>query len=418
MKNYYAILEVPVGCDLEEIRGAYRRLVQENLANGEAYAELKEAYEVLTTPARRTEYDKAIWGEAAPSSAALSNGTEAAGQEAVLAGQAEGLPAFVASHDAGRRCPLAAGLQCPVINTRVPLSETFCPECGVLLASLPPEGLEPVAAPDANRQIRFEELNGQAHRLKPGLNMVGREGTDVLLPDKTVSRQHARVEVGENNVVTLEDLSSTNGTHVNGEQLPPHMPRELADSDLVRFGSVQVRLCLPPQDFANESSEGEEGGERPPLNWDEVAASMNTARARLVGGQAGGTGSVPLVPGVTTMGRRAENSIVLRDDPYISGSHAQIIAEGDVFRLTDLGSTNGTLLNGERVRPNEPVGLSPGDQIALGATTYRFERIEPVPSMDGETPETSTEGETETVAEPASEDPTVEAPPPTPEAGE
>ena len=38
---------------------------------------------------------------------------------------------------------------------------------------------------------------------------------------------------------------------------------------------------------------------------------------------------------------------MLRDDPYVSGSHAQIIAEDDVFRLTDLGSTNGTLVNGE-----------------------------------------------------------------------
>ena len=63
LKNYYAILEVPVGCSLEEIRQAYRRLVQENLDNEAVFAELKEAYEVLTTPARRAEYDQAAWGE-------------------------------------------------------------------------------------------------------------------------------------------------------------------------------------------------------------------------------------------------------------------------------------------------------------------------------------------------------------------
>jgi len=65
--------------------------------------------------------------------------------------------------------------------------------------------------------------------------------------------------------------------------------------------------------------------------------------------------------------------VVLRDDPYVSGTHAQIIAEDDVFRLTDLGSTNGTFLNGQRLNPNEPVVLQAGDEITLGGLTYRFE---------------------------------------------
>ena len=50
MKNYYAILEVPVGSDISVIRESYRRLVQENLWNKEVFVELKEAYEVLSTP--------------------------------------------------------------------------------------------------------------------------------------------------------------------------------------------------------------------------------------------------------------------------------------------------------------------------------------------------------------------------------
>ena len=73
----------------------------------------------------------------------------------------------------------------------------------------------------------------------------------------------------------------------------------------------------------------------------------------------GGRARSRCVPGVTTFGRRAENSVVLPGDPYVSGSHAQIIADGDVFRLTDIGSTNGTLLNGERLAINEPVTLTP-----------------------------------------------------------
>ena len=92
----------------------------------------------------------------------------------------------------------------------------------------------------------------------------------------------------------------------------------------------------------------------------------------------------PLAPGVTTFGRRPENSIVIQGDPYVSGNHAQIIADEDVFRLTDVGSTNGTLLNGARLTINEPVTLSPGDIILIGGTALRFE---PVLSAEAELPD-------------------------------
>ena len=101
---------------------------------------------------------------------------------------------------------------------------------------------------------------------------------------------------------------------------------------------------------------------------------VRDARARLVGSRDGmPVREDPLVPGVTTFGRRPDNSVVLRDDPFISATHAQIIADEDVFRLTDLGSTNGTFLNGTRLTPNEPAILKAGDEITLGGMVYRFE---------------------------------------------
>ena len=55
MKNYYSILEVPVGSSLEEIRQSYRRLSQDHLDNAVLFAQLKEAHEILTSPERRAE---------------------------------------------------------------------------------------------------------------------------------------------------------------------------------------------------------------------------------------------------------------------------------------------------------------------------------------------------------------------------
>ena len=59
----------------------------------------------------------------------------------------------------------------------------------------------------------------------------------------------------------------------------------------------------------------------------------------------------------------------------MSGSHAQILAQGGEFRLTDTGSTNGTLLNGERLTVNAPSSLTDGDVVLFGGTPLRFERL-------------------------------------------
>ena len=391
MKNYYAILEVPVGSDISVIRESYRRLVQENLWNKEIFVELKEAYEVLSTPARRMEYDRENFGQtfAVAGSDADTRLTTGA----------------IENGEAARHCPMNAGVQCPVLNARVPLQESFCPECGFLLAAMPPEGFAPVAETvDLTRQPRLEGVDGRAHRLRPGTNSVGREAADVLLTDKTVSRHHAQVEVAEGGQVAVEDLGSTNGTRVNEAALPPRTPHPVGEGDTLRFGSVSLILRLPaPAEAAPAAPDS--GGAREVIAAPVMASPspappelgaggaigeetitedappglsildvVRDARARLIGSR---NGTVvredPLVPGVTTFGRRSENSVVLRDDPYISGSHAQIIAEGDVFRLTDLGSTNGTYLNGTRLAANEPALLTVGDEITLGGTVYRFE---------------------------------------------
>jgi pSer/pThr/pTyr-binding forkhead associated (FHA) protein len=61
-------------------------------------------------------------------------------------------------------------------------------------------------------------------------------------------------------------------------------------------------------------------------------------------------------------GRRDENDIVI-DHMGVSGTHAQIAMEGQSVILTDLKSTNGTFVNGQRV---ERVELRPNDWISIG----------------------------------------------------
>ncbi len=72
---------------------------------------------------------------------------------------------------------------------------------------------------------------------------------------------------------------------------------------------------------------------------------------------------------IVTVGRLPECAIVLTD-PNASRRHAQIRRDGDAVVLVDLGSTNGTRVNGTRVREQR---LTHGDTITIGTTTMRFE---------------------------------------------
>jgi pSer/pThr/pTyr-binding forkhead associated (FHA) protein len=100
----------------------------------------------------------------------------------------------------------------------------------------------------------------------------------------------------------------------------------------------------------------------------EVAARMKEAD--------GGAGVLILPTGeqvvlteyLVTFGRLPECTVSF-DDSNVSRQHAEIRPEGDGFVLADLGSTNGTKVNGARITRHR---LVDGDRITLGATIIEF----------------------------------------------
>lgn len=70
-------------------------------------------------------------------------------------------------------------------------------------------------------------------------------------------------------------------------------------------------------------------------------------------------------PGETVLGRSPECHITI-DDPLVSREHAKIFNHGDRIVLRDLGSRNGSKLNGEPVAANSDIELKNGDRIRLG----------------------------------------------------
>jgi pSer/pThr/pTyr-binding forkhead associated (FHA) protein len=69
---------------------------------------------------------------------------------------------------------------------------------------------------------------------------------------------------------------------------------------------------------------------------------------------------------------RGDSADIRLEDTFASSAHARLVPEGDVIVLEDLGSTNGTYLNGEPLRGPQPLHI--GDSIRIGDSEFTFER--------------------------------------------
>ncbi len=85
----------------------------------------------------------------------------------------------------------------------------------------------------------------------------------------------------------------------------------------------------------------------------------------------GPTGRIVLGPTPLTIGRLADNRVVV-GDPKASSHHAEIRATGQGYSIVDLGSTNGTFVNNQRIERNTPRSLANGDRIRIGDTMFNY----------------------------------------------
>jgi ABC-type multidrug transport system ATPase subunit len=176
---------------------------------------------------------------------------------------------------------------------------------------------------------------------------IGREpDNDIVVDAGVVSGWHARIVI-ENGRARIEDLGSSNGTFVNSRDHRIDVA-PLAETDVVFLGKYQV------------------------------------SAARLLGANTGtaspGSFLVSFRGPELIFGRGAECSQVL-DYPMVSRRHARLSRKGDELRIEDLGSSNGTYVNGVRVR--EPQVVRAGDRIGLGSYTFTLTLSGDLEERDG-----------------------------------
>src|SRR4051795_5375260 len=189
------------------------------------------------------------------------------------------------------------------------------------------------------------------------------------------------VELGRRLVREIDDNRSVD---VRGRAVVPnHFSVQFSAEDNERFAEIHDTLVRELCDAAREHARDEGYTFLGPVEVELVVDDrMHTGAFQIEGRMREGTGGsgagslvlptgerVVLGEQIISVGRMPESNIVLAD-PNVSRNHAEIRPQGNGFVVIDLGSTNGTRINGVRVSEQE---LTDGDEIAFGNTRMRFE---------------------------------------------
>jgi pSer/pThr/pTyr-binding forkhead associated (FHA) protein len=172
----------------------------------------------------------------------------------------------------------------------------------------------------------------------------------IILPSSAVSRKHAMIYL-EHHKVMIKDQDSANGVFVDDE--PISMPTQLFEGSQARIGNY--RLYLEKQEEVDSERNG--------FNTAVVHPNHAHAKILITAGAFAGK-EIPLFEPLSRVGRTNENEITIQH-PSISREHAQIKRQDNgSYILTDLGSSNGTIVRGKKVLKAVPIWY--GDHIQFG----------------------------------------------------
>ncbi|WP_328550594.1 MULTISPECIES: ABC transporter ATP-binding protein/permease [unclassified Streptomyces] len=247
------------------------------------------------------------------------------------------------------------------------------------------------------------ELNGRTWTLDPSRPYtLGRDPQgDIVLDDARVSWRHATISWGGRSWV-IEDHGSTNGTFVQGQrihqmEIGPGSAVHLGnatDGPLVSVGGAAAGVASPQaqpqqQPYAAQGASPGWAQQAPPQQQAPQAGWQQPQQAAAPipqqQGPGGGAGAPPVygdrspttfhqfsLGRVMRIGRALENELVV-SDLQVSRHHAEFHATPDGrFEIRDLGSHNGTYVNGQPITKGGSQLLGPNDIVGVGHSTFRL----------------------------------------------
>jgi serine/threonine protein kinase len=192
--------------------------------------------------------------------------------------------------------------------------------------------------------------------------------------------------------------------HAHIQDPPPRLTQVRSELPAAIDDVIAKALAKDPEERYASCGELVEAA-RAALLPGERPAGTDRLRLRVTAGNAEGTEIQ--VEDELVIGRQASEEGQLGQDAEISREHAKISRSGENFAIEDLGSTNGTFVNGRRISKAEI--LSPGDRIQVGATTLVVQVSVPSAPSAPSAPDADTRSSAQT---PMPEPPTEAFPPP------
>lgn len=258
---------------------------------------------------------------------------------------------------------------CPYCSATIPRDAAYCPSCGYEPGSMG-EGGSAVAHAAVAGVVEVTAA-GQSFGLGEGEHVLGRSEGDLVVSNPYLSRKHLVFAVRGGRVF-VKDLGSTNGTFVDGAKLGAQEERELTPASELKAGELPIALrWLEDAPVAAEADAKDK--EIPGLRED----SIDVVEVRSPWSLKAGETEYPLPFGKVRIGRKPDrNDIAFPDDGFISAAHAVLDVDLDYLKAQDIGSTNGTLLNGEKLAANDWRDMKAGDEFTVGKTALIVVRTE------------------------------------------
>jgi pSer/pThr/pTyr-binding forkhead associated (FHA) protein len=216
---------------------------------------------------------------------------------------------------------------------------------------------------------------GHPIELSRQLTVLGREqDCDIVIEDPRASRHHAEI-YWDHGRVQLLDFSSMNGTLVNRQAVRGPVP--LVDGDILDLGAQRYRFAfaLPADQPISEPEATDVAIETKKVSSLRTTSSPEPPPLIITGLSVNVAGETWIIDQpVTTLGRERSCPICVHHDS-VSRLHAQIVRQQVGYFLSDLGSSNGTYLNGELL--SAPSLLRHGDVIRIGAIELQCDQNSP-----------------------------------------
>lgn len=259
----------------------------------------------------------------------------------------------------------------------------------------PPPRPSPPSPATSGRLVCLTD--GREYALGSDPLVFGRDASaDVVVAGNEVSRRHAEIKISPDGYV-LHDLS-VNGSYVNGQRIG--RSQLLARADVIRIGNDEFRFyadAAPAPTPRPRPTPTERGPIRPPTGaGHQLSDTMHGVPASelqgvptppsaepaplaslLVRSGAFRGKRLPVKTPVVNIGRADYNDVVIAE-PSVSTTHAKLQRRDEVWVLSDLGSTNGTYVEGEPVTGE--TALTPGTTLRFGEVAVLFEPLDDHPA--------------------------------------